>query len=111
MGDERGESYEFFTRPRKGFLLSYRNKGSVSGNHWHEGKSGAKNPEILLLTSGEIKLYAKDLDTGDEQIQNLKAPAVIEICPRLLHTLTAVSDCAFLEFNSLEEHKADTNYP
>lgn len=95
----------------EGYLLAFRKQGSVSGNHWHEGKSKGKNPERIILVNGSFSLFVKDLDTKEESTQVIKAPLEILIYPRLLHTLTAVEDCAFLEFNSVEEHKADTFYP
>ncbi len=109
--DERGASYEFKTRPTSGFLMATRKKGSKSGNHWHQGKSATKNPEILLLVYGEILLETKNITTGEEDSMVVKGPKKIEIYPNILHTLTSQTDCCFLEFNSLEEHKVDTTYP
>ncbi len=109
--NERGSTYELAGSRAEGYLLAYRRKGSVSGNHWHEGKVGGKDPERLLLLQGKIALYAKDLESGEEYEQQVTAPSEILIYPMLLHTLTALSDCSFLEFNSLDEHKADTVYP
>lgn len=109
--DQRGATYELSTRSTEGFLLAYRKAGSISGNHWHEGTSANKDPEILLLTSGKIEIYAKDLETNEEQTLTLEAPQKIEIGAKVLHTVTAITDCSFLEFNSLEDHKKDVNYP
>ena len=108
--DERGSSYELKIRQTDGFLLANRKKGSVSGNHWHEGKSKSKNPEILLLISGKMLLEIKDLETNEVYKETLNGPVQVEIYPMALHTLTALEDCIFLECNSLEEHKRDTKY-
>lgn len=109
--DERGSSYAFHTRKTDGFLLATRTKGAVSGNHWHEGKSSTKNPEILLLVSGKMLLEITDLETQHQYSETIEGPKLVEIDAMALHTLTSLEDCTFLEFNSLEEHKADTKYP
>jgi hypothetical protein len=109
--NNRGATYTLSGGTVEGYLLAFRTKGSVSGNHWHEGKSKGKNPERLILVSGSFKLDVTDLDTGEEASHALVAPVEVKIYPRLLHTLTALEDSAFLECNSLEEHKADTYYP
>lgn len=109
--NDKGATYTLGGGNPEGYLLAFRNKGSVSGNHWHEGKSAGKNPERIILVKGAFSLYAKDLDTAEAFTQRIDAPAEVLIYPRLLHTLTALEDCAFLECNSLEEHKADTYYP
>ncbi len=109
--DKRGRTYELPGGVADGHLLAFRKAGSVSGNHWHEGRSKGKDPEILLLVSGEIELMARDLKTNEELKVAVEAPARITIHPNVLHTLTANTDCCFLEFNSLEEHKADVKYP
>lgn len=109
--NERGATYELFTRSTKGFLLAYRKAGSISGNHWHQGKSKTKNPEILLLLSGKINLYCKDLETREEKSYELEAPIKAEIFANVLHTVTAITNCSFLEFNSLKEHKEDCKFP
>jgi hypothetical protein len=109
--NERGSTYQIFTRATEGFMLAFRKAGSVSGNHWHEGNSRGKNPEILLLVNGEAEIYARDLETAEELAEKLKAPALVEIDAGVLHKLNAITDCSFLEFNSLEEHKQDTLYP
>ncbi len=109
--DDRGRTYEFDAAASDAYLLAFRKKGSVSGNHWHEGKSKGKNPETLLLVSGTVELHTQDLKGQNAQTLVINAPAKIQIPAFIFHRLTAISDCCFLEFNSLEEHKADTKYP
>ncbi len=109
--NNNGATYTLAGGATEGYLLAFRKQGSVSGNHWHEGKSKGKNPERIILVRGSFSLYVKDLDTEKTSTQVIKAPLEILIYPRLLHTLTALEDCAFLECNSVEEHKADTFYP
>lgn len=98
--------------PSKGRILAFRQMGSQSGNHWHEGKSPAKNPEELLLISGEALLEWSDAP-GQDYAHQLKAngPCLIYIYPFTKHRLTALTDIVFLEANAIEEHRADTQYP
>ena len=109
--NDNGSTHTFSTLSRSGFILANRAKGTVSGNHYHEGKSAAKNPEILVLTQGRVLLEGKLL-TGEPVFnQELEAPVLVKIYPKVIHTLTALTDIQFLEFNSLQEHKSDTQYP
>ena len=109
--NDTGATFTLETRPTSGFIFAQRKKGSKSGNHYHTGVSGTKDPEIILLTSGEVSLYGKDMESGEEFEQIVKAPAQVAIGKNILHTLTALSDITFLEFNSIQEHQADTQYP
>jgi len=106
--DERGEGYEFSARETKDFLFVKRKKGTISGEHYHEGKSKQKDPEILILTMGKLKLYAKDLKTGEELEEIIEAPSKIEIPANVWHEVTALTDIAFIELNSIVEHEKDT---
>lgn len=103
-----GKTFELTARSTRDYLLAYRKAGSVSGNHYHEGKSEGKNPEQLILVSGEAEIYAKDINTGEEHTERVNAPTLISIGAFILHTVTAITDISFFELNSLEEHKADT---
>ncbi len=109
--NDSGSTYSISSLVSEGYLLAYRNKNSISGNHYHEGKSKGKNPEKVLLITGQIELYTKNMITNQETTQLVKAPALIKVSPFILHIFTAKSDISFLEFNSLEEHKNDTKYP
>lgn len=109
--NDSGATFTLETRPTSGYIFAQRKAGSKSGNHYHEGVSATKDPEIILLTNGEVHLYAKNLLDGEEMEKTVNAPARIEIGKNILHTLTAISDITFLEFNSIEEHKNDTKYP
>ena len=109
--NERGATFDFSTRKTGDFLFASRNAGSISGNHYHKGLSSSKNPEILLLTSGEAVLFAQTLDGKEAFEETLKAPVKVEIGTYIIHTIKATTDISFVEFNSLEEHKKDTFYP
>lgn len=98
--------------PSKGRILAFRQMGSQSGNHWHEGRSSAKNPEELLLVSGEVLIEWSDEPEQEYGHQvTAQAPCLIHIYPFTKHRLTALTDIAFLEANSIEEHREDTHYP
>lgn len=109
--NEKGSTSTLEGGQTQGYILAYRKAGSVSGNHWHEGYSKGKNPERIILVEGSFLLQAKDLDTMETYLHTVTAPCEVLIYPRLLHTLTALQDCIFIECNSLQEHKDDTFYP
>lgn len=109
--NESGSTYAMASIKSEGYLLASRKAGSISGNHWHTGKSAAKNPESLLLISGSVRLNFQHIETGEKAEIIVEAPRLIKIYPQVLHTLEAQTDIIFFEFNSLEEHKADTQYP
>lgn len=109
--NDKGITYTFDERPTSGFLLASRKAGALFGNHWHKGDSETKNPEILLFISGEMTMWISETDGSNEKKVDLQAPLKLKIYPDALHRFEAVTDCTFLEFNSLEEHVADTYYP
>jgi len=95
-----------------GRILAYREKGSLSGNHWHEGKSESKNPEELLLVKGKVRVeWTTDLEGDYIEERLVSAPILIRIHPMVKHRLEALEDICFVEFNSIEEHANDTQYP
>ena len=60
--DERGALHYFSTDRSGEFLLVYRNKGSISGQHYHKGISANKNPEDMLLVQGSLLLQWKEIE-------------------------------------------------
>ncbi|PTM05883.1 MAG: hypothetical protein DA405_02180 [Bacteroidetes bacterium] len=109
--NESGSTHEFAAIQSEGYLLARRKAGTLSGNHYHKGESLAKNPESLVLVQGRVKLSVKSLETGDNEERVIDSPIIIRIKPKVIHTLEALTDIIFIEFNSLEEHKSDTYYP
>lgn len=109
--NEKGSTFTFEDRPTSSFLFATRKQGAQFGNHWHEGVSSTKDPELLLFISGEMEMWVSDTNGQNEERVNLKAPLKLKIYPHVLHRFEAVTDCIFLEFNSLDEHVADTKYP
>lgn len=108
--DERGYTVEYGHERQGQHLMLYRRAGSVSGRHYHKGLSATKDPEILLLLSGSLRLNWKLLPNGDATGQLVEGPARIEIPAFYWHELLAETDCCMLELNALAEHAADTFY-
>jgi dTDP-4-dehydrorhamnose 3,5-epimerase-like enzyme len=106
--DERGALHYFSTDRTGEFLLVYRNAGSVSGQHYHKGNSGGKNPEDMLLVQGKANLHWKDLKTNQEETVEIVAPSRVFIQANVWHELTAITDIVFVELNSLADGSEDT---
>jgi hypothetical protein len=106
--DERGYTFEYFHERYGRHLLCFRKAGSVSGNHYHKGISLTKNPEIIILVHGSLMLHYRNVnETGIIEVP-VEGPVKIEIQPYVWHKLVSITDCSFLELNSLSEHSADT---
>lgn len=113
--DERGSTYNFSTKPSVNYLLINRNKGSTSGCHYHLGKWKVKDPEVILLISGKIKLYMRHMETGKEETIDTEAPAKIEMPPMVYHEVHALTDIIMIEPAdeklTPEKYNADTRWP
>ena len=106
--DERG-ALHFFSTDRSGeFLLVYRNKGSISGQHYHKGSSANKNPEDMLLVQGSLLLQWKEIDGTESGEVEVIAPARVLIPAGIWHQTTAQTDIIFIELNSLADGSEDT---
>lgn len=106
--DERG-ALHFFSTDRTGeFLLVYRNAGTISGQHYHNGISKGKNPEEMLLVQGEITLNWKNIQTQEIGTMNIKAPSRVIIPAKIWHEVKALTDIVFIELNSLKDGSEDT---
>jgi dTDP-4-dehydrorhamnose 3,5-epimerase-like enzyme len=106
--DERGALHYFNTNRTGEFLLVYRKAGTISGQHYHKGKSAGKNPEEMLLVQGSLLMEWKNLLT--EEIGNLtiEAPSRVIIEANVWHEVKAMTDIIFIELNSLVEGSEDT---
>ena len=109
--DERGFVAEYLHDRTGQQLLVFTHAGKSRGRHYHKGLSPTKKPEVLFLFSGTCRLNWKHLEQ-DTPVASVivKAPARVEIDPLEWHELVAITDCIFVELNSLEEHAADTFY-
>lgn len=108
--DERGYTCEYFHERLGQHLILYRKAGTISGRHYHKGNSITKNPEILLLLSGTCSLNWKEINSGKMETMTIDGPVRMEIPPYYWHEIVTVTDCVFLELNSIAEHAADTYY-
>lgn len=108
--DERGTVAEYYHERTGQHLIVFSKAGAVRGRHYHKGISLSKNPEILILLSGTCTLNWREVNSADMISETLTAPAKIEVPPYVWHELIAVTDCSFLEMNSLSEHIADVFY-
>ncbi len=106
---ERGKTLLFDNQRKGEFILGYRIKDSISGRHYHKGLADYKNPEILILVSGSIQLKTIDLETKNEQLVIIMEPSRIEISAMIWHEVLALTDCVFLEMNSIADCEADTH--
>lgn len=106
--DARGYTYEYFHERYGRHLICFRKANSVSGRHYHKGISLTKNPEILILAQGTLTLNYRNVNSKELNSTLVEAPAKIEIPPYVWHELVSLTDCTFIELNSLSEHEADT---
>lgn len=108
--DDRGYVAEYYHERLGQHLIVFSKAGSIRGRHYHKGISITKNPEILILLSGELTCNWRVTTSQELHTQKIKAPAKIEIPAYTWHEVIADTDCTFLELNSLSEHTADTFY-
>ena len=106
--DERGALHYFSTSRTGEFLLVYRNAGTISGQHYHKGKSPGKNPEEMLLVQGSIHMEWKNLLTEAKGNLTIEAPSKVIIEANVWHEVKALTDIIFIELNSLAEGSEDT---
>jgi dTDP-4-dehydrorhamnose 3,5-epimerase-like enzyme len=106
--DERGALHYFSTDRSGEFLLVYRNKGSISGQHYHKGGAAYKNPENMLLVQGSLLLQWKEIDGTESGEVEVIAPARVLIPAGIWHQVTALTDIVFIELNSLADGSEDT---
>jgi hypothetical protein len=92
------------------YIIAKRLAGTTAGNHYHKGLSQTKNPEKLILISGEATLRTKNILNNDLQEVTLTSPVEVHIYPNVLHALDCKTDILFIELNSIQEHKDDTFY-
>jgi dTDP-4-dehydrorhamnose 3,5-epimerase-like enzyme len=106
--DERGALHYFSTDRTGEFLLVYRKAGTISGQHYHKGKSPGKNPEEMLLVQGSITMHWKNLETNESDTITIEAPSRVIIESNVWHEVKALTDIIFIELNSLAEGSEDT---
>ncbi len=109
---ERGTIHQMQFDGRERILVVRRNKGSISGMHYHKGISKSSNPELLFLVSGSLEVRLRDINTNQKETFSIGPNTLLEIQPRIYHEFRALEECIFIEFGfageGQEEHEADT---
>ena len=110
--DERGKTTELDLLDRPGpYILAYRKKGSKSGNHYHQGNSELKSPEVLYLLQGKLELRHALVHEGRIEAvekREVVAPSKVEVDSLTWHEVVFLEDSIFLELNSFAEGDKDT---
>jgi|GEM_PF-1464965 len=104
---EKGDSFLVNNKSLPSISILKRNKDSVSGHHYHEGKTKSKNPEKFVLLSGKIELYVEDVKTKESQTLIIEENTYFEIPPFIYHEVKALTDFIALEFNVSNEDQKD----
>ena len=108
--DERGSTTEYLHERSGKQLLLFRKAGTINGRHYHKGISPAKDPEIFIVAHGTCKVSWRHINSSELETQEVTGPAQLEVPPYIWHEVEPVTDCVFLELNSIEEHAADVFY-
>lgn len=107
--DERGSTHYFDTERTGQFIIAYRKAGSASGRHYHKGTATKKNPEQIIIMSGEATINWYDVrDKLVRGTAKATAPALVEIQAWAWHEVMADTDIVVFEMNALEDGKEDT---
>ncbi len=107
--DERGQTFHIKNNRSGNFMLAYRKAGSSSGRHYHTGKAAYKDPEVLYLLSGEVRIRWRRIEEEIKRVKEIKVEAPVKILfpVYVWHELIAVTDCSFWEMNALEDVQKD----
>lgn len=110
FSDNRGDTYELLNDRKTNMVLCYRNSNVSCGKHYHTGNSPNKNPEIIYLLKGEVEFRwfnVNDLTNSNISKKLIKAPSKIVVPINIWHELYTLSECIFLELNSMSDGKSD----
>lgn len=105
---EKGSSFYANNDGKPLISILKRNKGTVSGHHYHRGEAKGKNPETFVVIQGKIELYLENVKTNESQTLVIDENTLFEIPPYIYHEVKALTDFIALEFNFSEEDKEDT---
>lgn len=106
---EKGTSFKVSNFGKPVISIIKRKKNTISGEHYHFGKTKSKNPETLILISGKIELYLEDVKTKESETMTIEENTLFEIPPYVYHEVKGLTDFIALEFNVNEEdQKIDT---
>ena len=105
--DERGATHYFDTDRSGQFIIGYRKAGSVSARHYHKGISKKKDPEQIIIMSGEATVNWFDINGDAKGSSKLVAPVMLVVHSLTWHEVIADTDIVVFELNALEDGKAD----
>lgn len=106
--DERGSTHIFDTDRTGQFIISYRKAGSLSGRHYHKGRSPYKHPEKIILMKGEATVNWLDVQGNEKGSIKVSAPSMVVIQPWIWHEVVADTDIIVFELNALADGQGDT---
>lgn len=106
--DQRGSTHVFDTDRTGEFIIAYRKKGSLSGRHYHKGRSANKRPEKIIIMQGQATVNWIDIQTGEKGFAKAIAPAMVCIEPWVWHEVLADEDIVVFELNALADGQGDT---
>lgn len=80
-------------------------KGAIRGNHYHH-----KSKQFNYILKGKAELIIKDLDDPKGEIKRtiLNVGDFVSIPVRMIHTIKALEDTEFLDFNT--ESRLESGY-
>ncbi len=106
--DVRGTTHVFDTDRTGQFIVSYRKAGSLSGRHYHKGRAPYKNPEKIIIMSGEATVNWRNMKGNEQGSHKVKAPSLVIINSWIWHEVIADTDIVVFELNALSDGKDDT---
>ncbi len=106
--DERGATHFFDTDRTGQFIIAYRRAGSASGRHYHKGIAANKNPEKIIILSGEATVNWYDMRGEGKGSLKVSAPSMVTIQAWAWHEVIADTDIVVFELNALADGKDDT---
>lgn len=105
--DERGATHYFSTERTGEFIIAYRKAGSVSARHYHKGIAPGKNPEQVILMSGEVTVNWFDINGEAKGSSKMTAPSMLVVYPHTWHEVIADTDIVMFELNALQDGRID----
>jgi mannose-6-phosphate isomerase-like protein (cupin superfamily) len=95
--DPRGMTYQWqFQDGMTQITLYERHAGQNFGQHYHNGDDLSKNPELLMLTSGEMEVTLECLD-GETRTITLRPWQALTIWPNVKHSMRALTNVVIVE--------------
>ncbi len=68
-GDDRGNFFHLnLKRPSRHIYIYHRKKGIKNWGHFHTGNNPSRNPEVLFLIQGKMKMFFEDLGGNKKEL-------------------------------------------